>query len=67
MCSKQNGRLKSKRVQHDYHMIIGINESKHCQSIYQTNVNAILVVKNVIKIKSGITISVDAIANTWYM
>ena len=43
-------------------MITEINESKTLASIYHANVNVNLVVENVIQIKSGITIHVDASA-----
>ena len=42
-------------------MITGINESqKTLTKIYHANVNVNLMVENVIQIKSGITINVDA-------
>ena len=41
-------------------MITGINESKTLKSIYHANENVNLMVKNLIQIKSGITIDVGA-------
>ena len=55
MCSTQNRRFKSKRVQHDY-------RNKWIKNIYQTyqvNVNANLMEQNVIQTNGGITINVD--------
>ena len=49
-----------------FNMITEINESKTLASIYHANVNVNLMVENVIQIKSGITIHVDASAKTSY-
>ena len=55
MYSKQNRRFKSKRIQHDYR-----NKRKNKQKIN-------LVVENIIQIKSGIRINVDASAKHIYL
>ena len=49
MCFKQNRRVQSKRVQYD-------------QSIYHANVNVNLMIEDVIQIRSGITMCLDASA-----
>ena len=49
MCFKQNRAVKSKRVQYD-------------QSIYHANVNVNLMIEDVIQIRSGITMCLDASA-----
>ena len=51
MCFKQNRAVKSKRVQYD-------------QSIYHANVNVNLMIEDVIQIRSGITMCLDASAKT---
>ena len=54
MCFKQKRRFKSKYVQHDY------MNRKHYQNIYHANVNVNLMVENVIQIKKGAMINIDA-------
>ena len=58
---KRNRRLKSKRFQHDSSNKWIENINKTCQS----NVNVNLKAKNVIQIKSGITINIDVSSKIW--
>ena len=63
MCSKQNGRLKSKCVQHNYWN----KWIRNFNNAYHANINVNVMEKNVIHIKSGIIINVDVSVKNIYV
>ena len=55
MCFKQNRRFQSKGAHYDF-------RNKWTENMYHVNVNVNLILENIIQIKSGIVINVDASA-----